>query len=123
MKVRIAVLLVLAFMIKPGVAHAQEMTLGDLKIICSDHAQISVAACKFFIYGVSEGLSLGAGAAKDNTHFCIAEGVSTDFMVALVKERMRLDLAHFPEDRKMAAVSFIAAALVSEYPCKAQAPF
>jgi hypothetical protein len=38
---------------------ANEMTLGDLKEICAGADNESGAACRFFIYGAQEGITLG----------------------------------------------------------------
>jgi hypothetical protein len=121
-KLRFVIMLAFAFVLQPHLAHAEDMTLSDLKDICSAHIQGPTPACKFFIYGVYEGLQMASEAAKDKTHFCLPDDVSSAFMVEMVKERMREDLAKYPEDAKMPAVSFVGAAFAHEFPCKNQSP-
>jgi hypothetical protein len=39
-------------------------------------------------------------------------------MVSIVKEAMKIDLAAFPQDKDMPAVSFVTAAMMRAYPCQ-----
>jgi hypothetical protein len=55
--------------------------------------------------------------AKDKGHLCIPEGVSSKQMVLIVKKAMTADLAAFPEDKNMPAVSFVAASMQQAFPC------
>jgi hypothetical protein len=102
----------------PTIAQAAQMTLADLKDICSGKDAANVSACRFYILGVTEGASIGPGVAKDKNHFCIAEGVSSEEMVLIVKRMMIKDLASYPQDKDMPAVSFVGAAMMSNFPCK-----
>jgi hypothetical protein len=99
-------------------AHAVQMTISDLHEICSATDEVSKAACRFYILGVTEGAGMGAGIAHDQRHFCTPEGVTSEKMVSIVKEAMKIDLAAFPQDKDMPAVSFVTAAMMRAYPCQ-----
>jgi hypothetical protein len=118
MKVGFAIPLLLAFIRQPAVAQDSQMKLSDLMDICTGRDAGSQSACRFYILGVTEGASIGAGVAKDESHFCIPEGVSSQNMVLIVKKAMSIDLAAFPKDKEMPAVSFVAAAMMKAYPCR-----
>jgi hypothetical protein len=125
-KLRYIFPLAIAFTLRPIAAQTpspSEMTLVELRDFCSSEAPASRAACKFYIYGVTQGAKFASAVSKDVSHFCIPDEVGNDFVVALVKEQMRHDLAAYPDDAKMPAVSFVSAVLVRQYPCKNQQPF
>jgi len=117
MRIRFAILLAVIFVVLPASMQAAQMTLSDLRDICGGTDELSTAACNFYILGVTEGAGLGAGVAKDKGHFCIPEGVSSKQMVLIVKKAMTADLAAFPEDKNMPAVSFVAASMQQAFPC------
>jgi hypothetical protein len=54
--------------------------------------------------------------AKDK-RFCVPEGLSSSTMELTVKMKMGSDLAVYPNDRAMPAVSFVTAVIAHEYPC------
>jgi hypothetical protein len=117
MKSRFAILLAVAFLVQPTITQAAQMTLADLRDFCVGTDDASIAACKFYILGVTEGAGIGAGLAKDKTHFCLPEGVSSQKMVLIAKQAMIQDLAHFPQDKDLPAVSFVAATMQRAFPC------
>jgi hypothetical protein len=117
MKNYLAILLAVIFFLQPALAHAAQMRLSDLNEICTGRDEASTSACKFYILGVTEGASVAAGVAKDHSHFCIPQGVSSQDMVLTVKRAMTKDLAAFPQDKDMPAVSFVAAAMMRAFPC------
>ena len=92
-----------------------EMTLSDLQALCGEREPGD--ACRFYILGVMEGTSIASGLAKDKSHFCTPPGVTQTEIVAVVKRLASADLARYPEDAMMPAVSFTAAALLKAYPC------
>ena len=117
MRIRSAILLAVVFIVLPASMQAAQMTLSDLRDICGGTDEASTAACNFYILGVTEGAGLGAGVAMDKGHFCIREGVSSKEMVLIVKKAMTADLAAFPKDKNMPAVSFVAASMQRAFPC------
>jgi hypothetical protein len=112
------VLLAAVSFILPAFAQAAQMKLSDLRDICSARDGDSTNACRFYVLGVTEGVSVGAGVSNDHSHFCIPEGVSARDMVLAVKNQMTKDLAAFPQDKDMPAVSFVAAVMAETYPCQ-----
>jgi hypothetical protein len=118
MKKHLSPLLAVALLSFPSSAHAAQMKLSDLNEICASTNNGDKSACQFYILGVTEGTNIAAGVANDKAHFCIPEGVSSTDMVAIVKRAMTKDLAAFPQDKDMPAVSFVAAAMMKAYPCK-----
>ena len=95
---------------------SDQMTVRDLQTLCSGRQPGE--ACRFYILGVVEGSTVGAGIAKDNKHFCVPEGLTQTEMVAVVKRLSTADLAKYPSDAALPAVSVIVASLVHNYPCR-----
>jgi hypothetical protein len=92
-----------------------QMKLSDLQTLCSGRE--AGEACRFYVLGVMEGTVLAASLAKDALHFCVPDGVTQTEIVAVVKRLATADLARFPSDSSLPAVSFIGAALQRNYPC------
>lgn len=111
------VILMAIVLVSPELARAAQMKLSDLRQICAGRDAASRSACTFYILGVTDGASIGAGVAKDTSHFCIPAGVSSQKMVLIVKTATAKDLAAFPQDENMPAVSFVAAAINMAFPC------
>ena len=55
--------------------------------------------------------------AKDK-RFCVPEGLDSFAMELAVKMKMGEDLAVFPKDRDMPAVSFVTAVMFKQFPCE-----
>jgi hypothetical protein len=55
--------------------------------------------------------------AKDK-RFCVPEGLASAAMELTVKMKMGADLAVFPQDRDLPAVSFITALIAKQFPCQ-----
>ncbi|HCC56145.1 MAG TPA: hypothetical protein DEQ47_02575 [Solibacterales bacterium] len=106
---------------------AEQMKVGDLYKMCTSSNQIDKTACSFYVLGVFEGAGLGAGAVRDKSGtfrelkdkpFCVPEGLSSAAMELVVKMKMGEDLAVYPQDREMPAVSFVIGVIVHEFPCQ-----
>ena len=107
-------------------AKASEMTLSDLRDLCSGSDAGAQAACKFYIRGAFEGLSLG-GSAKaqkgqlveksSGKQFCVPDDMAGSVMRAKVMALVERDPKAYPADALMPAISFIAAAITLAYPC------
>ena len=97
---------------------AAQMTVGDLRTMCAGSDERTQNACRLYILGVTEGLGLGAERARANSKvLCVPAGVSGTQMVLLLKSKMDADLALYPKDADLAAVGFVAAVMVRQYPC------
>jgi hypothetical protein len=101
-----------------NVAHAAAMTVGDLKNFCTATDAESVVACRFFIYGVVQGIVLAAGKLGDTELFCIPDGLSMPAMESTVKLAIEQDLAFFPKDSGLEASGFVGAAMMKAFPCQ-----
>lgn len=100
-------------------ANAEQMTVADLYGFCTSKDGTVHNACKFYILGVFEGVQVAAGVVEDKTHFCVPEELSSTAMEMIVRKDIGADLAVYPDDSKMPAISFVAGVIVKEFPCGA----
>jgi len=101
---------------------AEIMTVGDLQEFCTASDDGSKSACRFFIFGVAQGLCLAAGTLGDKTHYCIPDDLSAAAMELAVKLAIGQDLMVFPKDRNLEASGFVGAALIKAFPCAKRKP-
>jgi Rap1a immunity proteins len=121
----IACIFLLTFFCDP--AAAAQMRLGDLYNSCTSSNESDKSACRFYILGVFEGASIGGGTVQDKSgnfqeakdkRFCVPEGLTGAAMELTIKKWMGADLAVYPEDRAMPAVSFVTAIIAKQFPCQ-----
>jgi hypothetical protein len=114
-------------LVKSAPAETRQITVGDLYKFCTSSNDSDKAACTFYILGVFEGAQLGGATAQDkggdfreakNKRFCVPEGLKSSAMELTIKMKMGADLAVFPQDREMPAVSFITAVIAQQFPCQ-----
>ena len=101
MKRNVCCAAIMAFLTISGASRAAEtaaMTVGDLKEFCTASDHENVAACRFFIYGVVQGIRLASAAAKGTSRFCIPDDFAVSSMEAIVKVAIGQDLMLFPKD-------------------------
>jgi hypothetical protein len=98
-------------------AETQPMTVGDLQEFCTASDDGSKAACRFFIFGVAQGVRLAAATLGDKTHYCIPGDLSTAAIELAVKPAIGQHLMVFPADRDLEASGFVGAALIKAFPC------
>jgi hypothetical protein len=110
-----------------SLATGAQMTLGDLHKLCTSPNESDKSACRFYILGVFESVQTGAGTMQDKAGafqekkdkpFCVPEGLTSTAMELTVKMKMGSDLAVFPEDRNMPAVSFLIAVISQQFACQ-----
>lgn len=103
------------------------MKLGDLYQFCTSSVEEAKAACRFYIFGVFEGVELTGASVQDNSgnfheaknkRFCVPDDLSSSAMELIVRMKMGEDLAVFPADRDIPAVSFVMAVIFKQFPCK-----
>lgn len=97
------------------------MTAGDLQEICIGSSAEAKAACRFYLLGITQGLSMGMSIADGKTDGgrpCIPENLSGSAIELAVKIKMGQDLMVFPDDRKLDASGFVSAMIVSTFPCR-----
>jgi hypothetical protein len=108
-------------------AAAAQMTLGDLSTLCVSSAESDKSACRFYILGVFEGAQIAGGTVQDKSgslqeakekRFCVPEGLTSAAMELTVKMKMGADIAVYPQDGDMPAVSFISAVIAREFSCQ-----
>jgi Rap1a immunity proteins len=99
----------------------------DLYNLCTSSNESNKSACRFYILGVFEGASIGGGTVQDKSgnfqeakdkRFCVPEGLTGAVMELTIKKWMGADLAVYPEDRAMPAVSFVTATIAKQFPCQ-----
>ena len=118
MLTHLATLLTAATLFSPSQSQASTLSFAYLQDICSSSNENNVNACRFYIFGVTQGLGLAAGIAGDRTHFCVPDNVTSEEMVLVVRRNMIADAALYPKDKSLPAVSFVAAVMMKNYPCK-----
>jgi hypothetical protein len=108
-------------------AAAAEMTLGDLYKLCTSANEVDKSACRFYIFGVFQGAAFAGRTVQDKNgnfqeakdkRFCVPEGLTDAAMELTVKMKMGADLAVYPKDSDMPAVSFVAAVIAKQFPCQ-----
>jgi hypothetical protein len=108
-------------------AAAEQMKLGDLYKLCTSPNEGDKSACRFYILGVFDGAQIVDGAVLDKSGsfqegkdklFCVPEGLTSAAMELTVKMMMGEDLAVYPEDRDMPAVSFVTGVIFKRFPCQ-----
>ena len=95
-----------------------QMTVSELKDYCAAKDAGGKNACRFYILGVAQGVELGAGEARDQTHFCIPEGLAPEDLVTVVKRAMDRYLTAYPMNANKQAVALVGAAMMQAYPCR-----
>ena len=103
------------------VAHADgAMSAGELQQICLGSDAESKSACRFYILGIVQGMSAGMNIADGKTKGgrpCVPEDMPSSALEIAVKSKMGQVLMVFPDDRKLDASGFVAAATISTFPC------
>ena len=106
---------------QPKQASAEAMTAGDLRDICTGASAESKAACRFYLLGIEQGVSMGMAIADGKTQGgrpCVPENLSASAIELAVKMKLGQDLMVFPDDQKLDASGLVAAILVSTFPCR-----
>ena len=96
------------------------MTAGDLQQLCAGTDHVSVNACRIYILGVTQGVTVGrsmAGGKGHSAHPCVPPGVSAEELEQKVKEKLDRRLAATPSDRDLDAASFIGTVLTDTFRC------
>ena len=125
MKYMASIFMLGTFLCYPAVA--AQMKLGDLYELCTSSKEGDKSACRFYILGVFEGAQMLGETVQDKSgrlqeakdkRFCVPEGLTSAAMELTVKMKMGADLAVYPEDRDMPAVSFVTAVIAQQFPCQ-----
>ena len=121
-KFLVSLLCVLALAYPPRASEdSGAMTAGQLQEICTGQDAGSKAACRFYILGITQGITLGMSIADGKTNGgrpCIPEDISSSALELAVKIKLGQELMVFPDDKKLDASGVIGATLVSTFPCR-----
>jgi Rap1a immunity proteins len=101
------------------------MTAGDLQELCAGSDHVSRNACRVYILGVTEGITVGMRMADSKSRGgrpCIPDGVSGDLLEQTLTTKLGEDLTASPPKRNLDASGFIGAVLVQAFPCTQAAP-
>lgn len=106
---------------KRSAAEDKAMTAGDLQQICIGSSAESKAACRFYLLGITQGISMGMSIADGKTQArvrpCVPENLSASGIELAVKMKLGEDLMVYPDDRKLDASGVVGAILISAFPC------
>ena len=87
----------LALLIAGPAMAASEMTAGDLYSLCASADENDLTACRFYVFGVVQGVILASTMTanrkfveKNNTVICLPDAVSRNQMVAIVRDTLRM---------------------------------
>jgi hypothetical protein len=104
----------------PGAEPEQAMVADDLQQLCTGTDHVSVNACRIYILGVTQGITLGLRIASGQEHsgrVCVPGQISAEQLEDTVKARLDKDLKATPADRNLDAAKFIGRVLSSAFPC------
>ena len=94
------------------------MTAGDLEQLCAGSDHVSRNACRIYILGVTQGITLGfelADKKRADRRVCIPAGISAEALEQTLKRPLAgLTTA---AERERDAAGFIGAVLASAFPC------
>jgi hypothetical protein len=96
------------------------MTAGDLEQLCAGEDHVSKNACRIYILGVTQGISVGMHIAQSKGRSgaaCVPAEVSAETLERTVKDRLGADLKAAPAHGAREAAGFIAAVLATAFPC------
>jgi hypothetical protein len=99
-------------------APSGQMTVSNLREICSRPDKDSKKACDYYILGVTEGINQAATFVGDKKTFCMPESVSLITLESLIKKKIEEDLMVYPADHDLAAIPFVLEATQKAYPCR-----
>jgi len=106
-----------ALLLPAAQASQPAMTAGDLAQLCDGSDHVSVNACRIYILGVTQGISVGirmAGARSPAGRPCVPPGISAQELEATLKKKLA---ALDPDSQQHDAAGFIGAALAAAFPC------
>jgi len=107
-----------AMLLTGASSEAPAMTVSDLAQLCNGTDHVSRNACRIYILGVTQGISVGlrmGGGAARGGRPCVPSGVSAEELEARVKQRLAAPEA--ATDSRDAS-GFIGDVLTAHYPCR-----
>jgi hypothetical protein len=120
-----ATLALLALLLASSARAVNEMTAGDLYLLCTSADENDLTSCRFYVFGVVQGVILASTMTanrkfveKNNTVICLPGAVSKNQMVAIVRDTLKMTFAVYPRDRDLAAAGVVTAVFIQKFPCK-----
>jgi Rap1a immunity proteins len=114
---------VLAVAVLASMASSAEpaMTAGDLQQLCAGTDHVSVNACRIYILGVTQGITVGmnmaGGKGRTAAHPCVPPGVSAEELEQTIKAKLDRRLSANPADQNLDAAGFIGTVLTDTFRC------
>jgi len=101
-------------------AQAAEMTAGDLQQLCSSQKLDLDSACRFYIMGIVQGITIGMGMADGQVGGkpCIPDDLPMTKLETVVKAQLGADLMVNPQDKELPASSLVGAAIATTFKCQ-----
>jgi hypothetical protein len=96
------------------------MTAGDLQQLCTGTDHVSVNACRIYILGVTQGITVGmnmAGGQGRTARPCVPPGVSAQELEQTVKAKLDQRLSASSADQNLDAAGFIGTVLTDTFRC------
>jgi Rap1a immunity proteins len=96
------------------------MTAGDLQQLCAGTDHVSVNACRIYILGVTQGITVGMNMAGGSGHTarpCVPPGVSAQELEQTVKAKLHQRLSASSADQSLDAAGFIGTVLTDTFRC------
>jgi hypothetical protein len=108
-----------------GTVQAQELSAGQLYEFCQSKDFVVHGACRFYVLGAVQGMSLGNGSAivrgqlveKEKTIFCMPDNVPQSEMVSVFVRRAETLFRVYPQDKEMPAISALIGIMHKQFPC------
>jgi Rap1a immunity proteins len=121
MRAATLVLTLAGAVLTPTTASAEPaMTAGDLQQLCAGSDHVSVNACRIYILGVTQGITVGmnmAGGKGRAAHPCVPPAVSAEELEQKIKAKLDQRLSASPADQNLDAAGFIGTALTETFRC------
>jgi|HubBroStandDraft_1064217.scaffolds.fasta_scaffold02918_7 hypothetical protein len=96
------------------------MTAGDLQQLCAGTDHVSVNACRIYILGVTQGITVGmnmAGGKGRTARPCVPPRVSAQELEQTVKAKLDQRLSASSADQNLDAAGFIGTVLTDTFRC------
>jgi hypothetical protein len=108
---------ILAVGITPCTVYGDEppVTAKDLSEFCQSKDVAVHNACKSFILGVFQTLSIEGGV--QGKRVCIPDNLSSPAMEFAIRDAMARDLEFYPADKNMPAISSVSAVIAKTFAC------
>jgi hypothetical protein len=104
-----------------------ELTAERMLKLCDSKVEAEEIACRYYLFGVYEGLAFGDSTARgpnnkmvdrDRSHFCPPDNATADQLISIFKNAAAVLAKSDPEVMKEPVLGIVDAALGHAFPCK-----